>query len=195
MNNEPRSPNALGPLVLRLVLGVIFIYHGLGKVTGQGNDLGASWAGNLWNQQAKAPPDVLDKVDQMAGVDDTQKMDVKNRLSAVYSGSGTPVPESLQYAATQLAVAWGELLGGVLLILGCLTRLAAVAMIVVQVGAIMTVTWGKGFSFLAGGGYEYNLALLAMCLALALEGAGPLSVDACVKSRRKQPEQAAMATA
>src|SRR5262249_7199983 len=70
----------------------------------------------------------------------------------------------------QLIVAWGEFAGGVALLLGFLTRLAALGEFVIQVGAIYVVTWVRGFSFAAGGGYEYNVVLLASCLALVLAG-------------------------
>jgi uncharacterized membrane protein YphA (DoxX/SURF4 family) len=191
MENASSGQNTLGPLILRIVLGIIFIYHGLDKITGKENDWGASWAGTLWNQRGKTPQEVVDKVDQMAGESDERKAEIITKLQPVYGREAQNVPESLRYAASQFAVAWGELVGGVALILGCLTRLAALGLIVIQAGAVATVTWGKGFSFLAGGGYEYNLALLAMCLALALEGAGPLSVDACLKSRRRGSAHAA----
>jgi putative oxidoreductase len=92
-----------------------------------------------------------------------------------------PMPEALGYNAVQLAVSWGEAGCGLLLLLGGLTRLAALAMIVVQLGAIFMVTYARGFSSFGGAfasGYEYNVALVAMCLTLALTGAGSLSVDA-----------------
>jgi uncharacterized membrane protein YphA (DoxX/SURF4 family) len=45
------------------------------------------------------------------------------------------------------------------------------------------VTFARSFSFAEGGGYEFNVALIAMCLALVLSGGGLLSVDAL--TRRK----------
>jgi len=57
-------------------------------------------------------------------------------------------------------------------------------MIAIQLGAVLTVTWAKGFSFGQGGGYEYNLALLAMCLAVFLLGGGSLSLDALLWRKR-----------
>ena len=63
-------------LILRGVLGLIFVYHGLSKISGKDNDLGASWAGNLWIQKAKAPQDVLAMVDEMIGESDERKLEV-----------------------------------------------------------------------------------------------------------------------
>src|SRR5262249_2129901 len=81
------------------------------------------------------------------------------------------------HASVQLLVAWGELLGGIALLLGLLTRWAAAAMVVIQLGAIATVTGARGFSFADGGGYEYNLALLAMCLCVIVLGGGICALD------------------
>ncbi|MGH7322909.1 MAG: DoxX family protein [Candidatus Rokuibacteriota bacterium] len=80
-------------------------------------------------------------------------------------------------------VCFFEFLGGIGLFLGLLTRLAALAIIVVMVGAIATVHWPQGF-FLnwsltpgKGHGYEANLAFIAMALACLIAGGGALSVD------------------
>jgi putative oxidoreductase len=80
-------------------------------------------------------------------------------------------------------VCFFELLGGIGLILGLLTRLAALAVVVVMVGAIVKVHWQHGF-FLnwsltpgKGHGYEANLAFLAMALACFIAGGGVLSLD------------------
>jgi putative oxidoreductase len=89
--------------------------------------------------------------------------------------SGTPLP-SAQPAVVQLAVAWGQLLGGVAMALGFLTRLAALGLIAIMAGAIATVHWPHGFD-IQHGGFEYNFAIIVMCLCLVLGGAGPLSVD------------------
>jgi putative oxidoreductase len=77
-----------------------------------------------------------------------------------------------------------ELLGGIGLLLGLLTRVSAVAIIVMMIGAIAKVHWRHGF-FLnwslapgKGHGYEANLALIAMALACLIAGGGRLSVDA-----------------
>ena len=53
-----------------------------------------------------------------------------------------------QPAVVQLAVAWGQLIGGIALGVGFLTRLAALGIIVIMLGAIATVTarCGRGCS-------------------------------------------------
>jgi putative oxidoreductase len=80
-------------------------------------------------------------------------------------------------------VCFAEFLGGIGLVLGLLTRLAALAVGTVMAGAIKTVHWQNGLFInweLAPGkghGIEANLAFLAIALAIFLQGAGPLSID------------------
>jgi len=90
---------------------------------------------------------------------------------------GLPLP--VAYAACFL-----ELLGGVGLLLGLFTRLAALAIIAMMVGAIAKVHWPHGFFInweLAPGkghGLEANLAFIAMAVACVIAGGGALSLDA-----------------
>jgi putative oxidoreductase len=132
--------NTLVPLILRLGLAVIFIFHGLGKLN-QENEWGANWERHLGDQ---APP-----------------------------------------KSVQLAVTWAELIGGIALALGFLTRLAALGIIAIQAGAIYTVTGKNGFSILHEG-YEYNVALIVMAVAVVLLGGGTLAVDRFFRLRRKR---------
>jgi uncharacterized membrane protein YphA (DoxX/SURF4 family) len=184
------AKNTLVPLVLRLALAAIFIFHGVGKVIGENNTWGASWAIAAWEQQGLPPKEVEEKLSNMKLDEDETKnkeaiQRVKDELRRVYQTSKAEPPASMRYAAAQIAVAWGELLGGAALLLGLLTRLAAVGLLIIQVGAILTVTAARGFSFAAGGGFEYNIALIAMCLALILTGGGCCSVDRVLRSRRQ----------
>jgi putative oxidoreductase len=86
--------------------------------------------------------------------------------------------------AQQVAVAWGELLGGIAMLLGFLTRLAALGLIVIMAGAIALVHWPNGFSIIQGG-YEYNIVLIGICIALILTGGGPLAMDRWFRLRPK----------
>jgi len=194
MGNESFLQTTVGPFLLRLVLGVIFIYHGVTKIN-ERTDWGASWAAPLLTKDAVAK-DVLERLDALperteqrsegvAWTEDQIKR-LKDDLRASYNLKRDEVPDALTSYAAQMAVAWGELLGGVAILLGLLTRLSAVGMFIIQVGAILTVTGARGFSFV-GGGYEYNLALAAMCLVMALEGGGHFSLDHWWKTRGKAP--------
>jgi uncharacterized membrane protein YphA (DoxX/SURF4 family) len=114
----------------------------------------------------------------------------ENRMARAFAAASPPLPGALADQWVQLAVAWGELLCGAAMLVGLFTRLAAVGLVVIMAGAIYTVTWAHGFSNPAGGGgYEYNLAILAMCVVLVIKGAGPLSLDGWLASRRKAPKQ------
>jgi len=81
------------------------------------------------------------------------------------------------------AVCFFELLGGVGLVLGLFTRLAALAIITVMTGAIARVHWPHGFFInweLAPGkghGFEANLAFIAMAVACVIAGGGAFSLD------------------
>lgn len=69
----------------------------------------------------------------------------------------------------------GEFFGGILLVLGLLTRFAAAQAAVIMGVALWTV---HRSSFFAPAGMEYPLTLLIIAVSLALTGGGALSIDA-----------------
>lgn len=75
-------------------------------------------------------------------------------------------------------VAIGELAGGILLIIGLFTRMTSAFFAIIMIGAIFTVKLPAG---LLGndntGGYEFDLALLAMALSLVFTGSKWLALD------------------
>jgi putative oxidoreductase len=75
-----------------------------------------------------------------------------------------------------------ELVGGVALILGVLTRVFAALLAVNMLGALFLVHASAGV-FVATGGYELVLILAAAALAVALVGAGKVSVDKALFGR------------
>lgn len=77
-----------------------------------------------------------------------------------------------------------EFFGGILLLLGLLTRVAAFLIAIVMAVALISVHLSQGF-FIAGGnvGFEYVFALLMMALYLAINGAGRLSIDMLIRER------------
>ena len=91
--------------------------------------------------------------------------------------------------AMTVLVMVGEFFGGLGILFGALTRIAALGPAIVMAGAIATVHWKNGFFMNwfnvpgRGHGIEYNLALLAMALSLVFTGAGPLSLDALRRGR------------
>jgi putative oxidoreductase len=75
------------------------------------------------------------------------------------------------YAAMAL-----EIVGGICIILGLLTRFFAAALAIEMAIAFLFVHWSKGFA--AGqGGFEYVLLLGIVLLDIAVRGGGPYSVD------------------
>ena len=76
---------------------------------------------------------------------------------------------------TVLAVG-GELLAGLLFLLGLLTPVAGLLVLGTMAVAIAKVHGPKGF-FVQNGGYEYNLVLIIAALAVTLVGPGAFSLD------------------
>jgi putative oxidoreductase len=103
------------------------------------------------------------------------------------------VPSYLAYLA-----AFAEFLGGVGVLVGLLTRVAAFGIASVMVTAIATVHWKNGF-FLnmmcdpsKGHGFEYAFALLGMALCLIFSGAGKISLDGMIFCKKKAPPPASV---
>jgi putative oxidoreductase len=69
-----------------------------------------------------------------------------------------------------------ELVGGLAILAGVLTRYAAVLFAVDMAVATVLVHLPNGFSAYDGG-YELTLVLFLVSIALALQGAGPLSLE------------------
>ncbi len=93
-----------------------------------------------------------------------------------FTSMGLPLP--IAYL-----VCFFEFLGGIGLVLGLLTRPAALAVAIVMAGAIVTVHWANGLFVNwemkpgKGHGFEANLAFLAMAVACLIAGGGALSID------------------
>ncbi|HDZ31601.1 MAG TPA: DoxX family protein [Pseudoalteromonas sp.] len=69
-----------------------------------------------------------------------------------------------------------EFFGGIALVIGLLTRPAAVIAGFTMLIAIFSVHISNGL-FMANNGYEYALTLLVVMAALAIQGAGSFSLD------------------
>ena len=82
------------------------------------------------------------------------------------------------------AAALSELIGGVLLLLGLLTRVGAFFLACTMFVAVVGVHWPEFFS--SNKGFEYPLALLAMSLALLISGGGKASIDLALSSRGRR---------
>ena len=173
-HSEAAAPTRanLAAVVLRLSLAVIFLVHGLDKIIN--GHAGAAWVNDLY----------ASKPDNAAAKPKSERETMKE------------IPTSEMFMGTQLAVSWGEFFGGLALLVGMLTRLAALGLIVIQIGAIAVVTAPRGFHLHGGGSeYEYNLALIVMCATLLILGAGRWSVDRTLAQRRPKRTHGASAPA
>ncbi|MEO8433791.1 MAG: DoxX family protein [Pyrinomonadaceae bacterium] len=87
-----------------------------------------------------------------------------------------PAPYSFMRPAWlwMAAAAISEFVGGILVVLGLLTRVGAFFIAVTMVVAIFGVHWP---AFFGAKGIEYPLALLAMTVALLISGGGYASFD------------------
>jgi putative oxidoreductase len=125
----------LGLLILRLVVGLLFVGHGAQKLFGV-------WGGH--------------------GLKGT---------AGFFAGIGLK-PGHVH--ATAAAVM--EFGGGALLALGLVTPVASLVLIAVMTAAVISVHFSKGL-WVTDGGYEYNLVLASVALALAATGPGAWSLD------------------
>jgi putative oxidoreductase len=122
----------VAPLVLRVVIGGLFIWHG------------------------------IDKFD--AGI---------SMVEGMFRLWGVPVP-----GLTAPLTAVVEIVAGVMLVLGLGTRIAAMALSVVMVGALVYVKRDLGIiSSAPMPGAELDLALLAGLIAIVVLGPGRASLD------------------
>jgi putative oxidoreductase len=80
------------------------------------------------------------------------------------------------------AAAFSEFIGGMLVVLGLLTRVGAFFIVITMLTAIIGVHWPNFFA--NNKGLEYPLALLAMAVALLISGGGHLSIDKALTPRR-----------
>ena|SRR6202163_2475170 len=92
-----------------------------------------------------------------------------------FTHMGMPAPVAFLVICT-------EFFGGLGLIVGLLTRIAALGIGVEMIGAIFMVHMSNGFFMnwagnQKGEGFEYHLLAIAMSAALLLRGAGAFSVD------------------
>ena len=86
----------------------------------------------------------------------------------------------------ELAIIIGllEFIGGLAILLGVFTRIAAGVLAINMIGAILQVKLAKGFI----GGYELDLLYLAIMISLMLTGPGNLSIEKNVLKREFFPK-------
>ncbi|MDX3115846.1 MULTISPECIES: DoxX family protein [Streptomyces] len=142
-------------LPLRIFLGVTFVYAGLDKLTDPAF-LKAGGAGSIGET-----------------------------MRAVRDSSAIPAMVDLALKSPVgfgYAMAFGELSVGIGILLGVLTRLAALGGVLISLSLWLTVSWASDPYYL-GNDLPYLMAWLPFVLA----GAPVLSLDAAWRSRRRQP--------
>jgi putative oxidoreductase len=126
-------------LLVRIVLGWTFIFHGLQHAFG------------VWDG-----PGIRGFSEMLAGMH---------------------LPGFLSPAAWAYVAAYGELLGGVSVLVGVVTRAGTLPLLATMFIAIAEVHGGHGFSA-QDKGYEYNLNLIAESVLILMAGPGLISLDA-----------------
>ncbi|HEY0995967.1 MAG TPA: DoxX family protein [Gemmatimonadaceae bacterium] len=104
-------------------------------------------------------------------------------VTGAFAQMGIPLPG---IAGPLTAVV--ELLAGLALVIGLLSRLAGLGLAITMIGAIFFAHLSAGF--FAPNGIEFPLALLASSVAIAIAGGGDWSLDARLASRRQVAERA-----
>ncbi|MFN2434185.1 MAG: DoxX family protein [Nitrososphaeraceae archaeon] len=72
-----------------------------------------------------------------------------------------------------------EVIGGLAILFGVLTRIASALFIIEMIGAILTAKLSKGFI----GGYEFELLLISICTTLVILGPRKISIENYILKR------------
>jgi len=79
----------------------------------------------------------------------------------------------------QIPIALAEIISGILLLVGVLTRISASLLSIIALGAIFYVK--KASNLTGEGGYQIDLILLAACLTIIIAGPGRVSISHIAK--------------
>ncbi|MDQ5868278.1 MAG: DoxX family protein [Thermoproteota archaeon] len=82
-----------------------------------------------------------------------------------------------------IPVAVLEVIGGLAILFGILTRIAAGLFIIEMIGATVVAKLSKGFV----GGFELELLIMAICISLFITGPGRISIEYDVLKRELFP--------
>lgn len=83
-----------------------------------------------------------------------------------------------------IPIALLEVIGGLAILFGILTRISSALFIIEMIGAIVTAKLSKGFV----GGYEFELLLISICLTLLILGPGKISIENYLLKREIFPK-------
>lgn len=150
---------SLGLFLLRLVIGAVFLVHGYAKVFG-----------GPGKSESVSP-----EAEKLLGKGFKQQLDYGGvaNVTGFVESIGIPYPKPMA-----IALMASEFGGGLALILGWHTRLAALALTIGQAMAIQKVHAPNGLLSPAPEvGFETNVALAAATAALAVAGPGKIALD------------------
>jgi len=116
----------------------------------------------------------------MAGHGWQKAQDIPGWINQV-TQMGTPMPKIMAY----LALA-GELGGGLGLLVGLLTPLAAFGVVCVMAMAVFKIHFPNGL-WAKNNGFEYPLTLMLVGFYFMMRGAGPISLDALFCKKKAPP--------
>ncbi len=101
-------------------------------------------------------------------------------LAAVFFYHGTKKLTNKQIPGFMKFIGTCETLGSIAMITGFLTQIAGIGLSIIMLGALYKkkTEWKIPFSSDSTTGWELDMTLLAVAVALALLGAGAISIDA-----------------
>jgi len=100
-----------------------------------------------------------------------QKLSAIPKWVEIFTNMGLPFPKLAVYLAIG-----GEFFGGLGLIVGFLTPLAAFGVLATMAVAIIKVHWSNGL-LAANNGFEFPMTIFFVALFFVFRGAGPISID------------------
>jgi putative oxidoreductase len=119
-----------------------------------------------------------------------------DKMTDVFGSGGMPnTIQGFAMMGFEPATLWanvaasGELLGGILVLLGFGTRVGALLISATMLVAIFGVHFEGGF-FAKNNGFEYPLMILGAASTLSMRGAGPLAIDALFRKRLRTMSEA-----
>lgn len=97
--------------------------------------------------------------------------------------ASTNIPELYTWAAVHY-IAFAHLVGGTLIAIGLLTRVAVGFQLPILLGAVFLVNLPQGFTFLNSELWA-SLLILVLLIVFFISGSGPYSLDHQMRGRRK----------
>ncbi len=107
---------------------------------------------------------------------------VPHGYTKLFQGATSGAAGTIAKLGLEPALGWAylvgvvEFAGGILLAIGLLTRLAAAALIIELAVIVFAIKFASGF-FAFKGGFEFELLLGLLCVAIFFKGGGLVSVD------------------